>query len=172
MQKCPVQSLSNKVLQWALLWYKIWDWFQLVWAIACEIIQISAGDHVHSLTSRLLYIFYFLFSHLVVDLKVWDWSCEQNDKSFHQITWYIEFWAFNSKRMPLHKEPIFETLAEGSKLNVPLNLLKWLIILIHWPISNHLDCHLPVTKIKHEGFFSEKKLSVFWAMIQKGFSKS
>ena len=63
-------------------------------------------------------------------------SSDQNNKLFQQIEWYIEFLALHSvsKMGPLLSGILFEF--EGSKLNVPLNLLKWLNILITRPISN------------------------------------
>ena len=77
-----------------------------------------------------------LFWVLNVDLEVWDWAGDQINKPFQQIKRYIEFWALDSasKMGPLLSGNLFEF--EGSKLNVPLNLLKWHIALITRPISN------------------------------------
>ena len=64
-------------------------------AIACEIVQISAEDYgsnsCQSFTSKLFFVW-------IVDLKAWDWSCDQKNKPFQQIKWYIEFWAFKLKK--------------------------------------------------------------------------
>ena len=30
----------------------------------------------------------------IVDLNVWDWSSDQNNKPFQLIMWYVEFWTF------------------------------------------------------------------------------
>jgi hypothetical protein len=50
---------------------------------------------------------------------------------FINLSERLSFEPSNSKTMPLHKEIIFETLSRAqNSIYVPLNLLKWLIILI------------------------------------------
>ena len=88
-------------------------------------------------------------------MKVWDWSCEQNDRSFHQITWYIEFWAFKFKRNPFLKHCL------GLKTQCTTESVE--MAYYSNPLTNLEPLNLPF-KQKIKNFYS-KRLVRKWTMI-------